>query len=63
VPEQNLDCQIASNCDPPFAWNGGSDSILMKFADDPWFSNGESAPCERTFGFRRLCRVGCCFKA
>ena len=61
-----LRCKIADNSDPLrglFASNSGSDSILMKFANDRWFSNGESAPCERTFGFRRLCRVGCCFKA
>jgi hypothetical protein len=31
----------------------GSDSFLMKFAGDLWFSNGESAPCGRTFEFHR----------
>ena len=25
------ECQIAFNYDPPFAFNGGSDSLLMQF--------------------------------
>ena len=45
------ECQIAFNYDPPFAFNGGSDSLLMKFTGDLRFSNGESAPCGRTFKF------------
>jgi type IV secretory pathway TraG/TraD family ATPase VirD4 len=31
----------------------GSDSLPMKFIGDLWFSNGESAPCGRTFEFHR----------
>lgn len=36
----------------------GSDSHLMIFRPSLRFSNGESAPCEPVFEFRRLCRVG-----
>jgi hypothetical protein len=36
----------------------GSDSLLMIFAGDLGFSNGESTPCELAFKFRHLCLVG-----
>ena len=38
--------------------NFGSDSHLMIFLPSLLFTNGESAPCEPVFEFRRLCRVG-----
>jgi IstB-like ATP binding protein len=36
----------------------GSDSLLMIFAGDLGFSNGELTPCELAFKFRHLCLVG-----
>ena len=40
------------------ASKSGSDSLLMIFAGDLGFSNGESTPCELAFKFRHLCLVG-----
>jgi hypothetical protein len=44
------------NCQSAFKF--GSDSLLMIFAGDLGFSNGELTPCELAFKFRHLCLVG-----
>jgi hypothetical protein len=53
---QNLKAELAARCHS--ACNIGSDSLLMIFAGDLGFSNGESTSCELAFKFRHLCLVG-----